>query len=147
VFDYEGGKQDWFAAGLLAEGSRPAEDRVSHHASPVPTCPPSAPIVEVARAIDGADAPFAVVLDDRGVILGRIRRQRAGEEAQRDPSRPAEDVMKEGPSTYRPNVSVDELLDELRGKDLDDAIITTGDGVFLGVVDRSTLERAQSLAR
>ena len=143
VVDYEGGKQDWFAAGLPAEGTRPVEDRVGHHARPVPTVDPTTPIDEVARAIEEADAPFAVVVDDHGVVLGRLRRRRAGEGVARDPSVPAEAVMKEGPSTYRPNVAVAELLDELRDHDVDDAIIATSEGVFLGAVDRSTLQRAR----
>jgi len=147
VVDYVAGKQDWFAAGLPAEGSRPPEDRVGHHAWPVPTVDPSTPIGDVSRAIEDAGAPFAVMVDDGGVVLGRIRRRRAAKAVARDPSVLAEAVMKEGPSTYRPNVSVEELLDELRGKDLDDAIVTTSEGVFLGVVDRSTLERARRDAR
>jgi Mg/Co/Ni transporter MgtE len=99
-----------------------------------------APVGEVLRAIRSGGWDFAIVVDPHRMVLGRVRERGASEAVARDPSLPVERVMKEGPSTFRPNVSVSEMLDYLLAHDLEDALVTTSEGVLIGAVRRSTLQ-------
>jgi CBS domain-containing protein len=143
VVDYANGKEDWFGADLPADGTRPQTDRIGAHAKPVPSFGLHAAVGDVVDAIRDGGWGFGVVVDDDGVVLGRLRQQDVSDAAASDPSTPAERIMKEGPSTYRPNVPVAELADQLREKNRDDALVTTSDGVLLGAVRRSSLETSR----
>jgi len=70
------------------------------------------------------------------VRLGRLRRAML----EGDPQAVAADVMELGPSTVRANVPAVELRERLRSRDLRTAIVTTPEGVLLGVVRRRDLE-------
>ncbi len=78
------------------------------------------------------------VLNERGILMGQLReRELAG-----DPNALASDVMLPGPSTFRPNVSVGELVHTLEGRDVRFIPVTTSEGRFLGVALREDVERA-----
>jgi Mg/Co/Ni transporter MgtE len=80
-----------------------------------------------------------VVVNDERVVLGRIRR----DELDEDPAALAEDVMQDGPTTFRPSVGAHEMLDYMRrrGK-MKEALVTDPEGRLLGVIRRDDLERA-----
>jgi Mg/Co/Ni transporter MgtE len=80
-----------------------------------------------------------VVVNDERVVLGRIRR----DELDEDPAALAEDVMQDGPTTFRPSVGAHEMLDYMRrrGK-MTDTLVTDPEGRLLGVIRRDDLERA-----
>jgi CBS domain-containing protein len=46
----------------------------------------------------------------------------------------ASEVMTPGPSTFRPDVPLEEMLDYMTKRDVEYALVTTPDGVYLGVV-------------
>jgi CBS domain-containing protein len=50
--------------------------------------------------------------------------------------------MDEGPSTYRPNVGLDELLKRMADKGFDLAFVTDPDGRLKGLVARRDISRA-----
>jgi CBS domain-containing protein len=137
VYDYVGGKQDWFAAGLPAEGVRPDEDRIATHARDVVTCALDERVADVLDRIAGDVWEFAVAVTTTNVVLGRLRLSDAeaatGEALVRD-------VMREGPSTFRPNVSVREMAMYMGRHRLPSAIVTTSQGVLVGVVGRNALD-------
>jgi len=58
------------------------------------------------------------------------------------PKATAEQVMELGPSTFRPNVAVDEMAKYMRKHEMDSALITTSDGVLLGLLCRDDAECA-----
>ena len=77
-----------------------------------------------------------VVTPDRCVV-GRLLPSQLRE----DPGRLAEEVMRPGPSTFRPSVPVPEMLEYMHTHDLLTAPVTTGDGILVGLVLRADLER------
>jgi Mg/Co/Ni transporter MgtE len=79
-----------------------------------------------------------VVVNRERVILGRIRQ----DELDEDPAALAEDVMQDGPTTFRPSVGAHEMLDYMRrrGK-MTDSLVTDPEGRLLGVIRRDDLER------
>ena len=62
---------------------------------------------------------------------------------QANPATPVEQVMDPGPSTFRPNVSLEEMADYLREHQLTRAWVTTSDGKLVGLLERDVLERNQ----
>ena len=76
-----------------------------------------------------------MVVNDRRVVLGLLRPH----ELEADSEALVEDAMKPGPSTFRPNVSVDEMREYFQEHDLTSAPITTPDGVLVGLLRLDTL--------
>jgi CBS domain-containing protein len=78
------------------------------------------------------------VVNDARVVQGLIR---AGElAAEGDPR--AGEVMRPGPSTFRPNVDVEEIARHMGEHEMRSTVITTPDGALLGVLFREDAERA-----
>jgi len=53
-------------------------------------------------------------------------------------------VMRPGTSTFRPNVSVAEMLEYMDRRHHDTSLVTTSDGRLVGLVLREDVERAAS---
>jgi CBS domain-containing protein len=137
VYRYVGGKLDWLASGLPREGQetdRPRAGDLARHA--VPTCLPTETIKRVRERVQDAGWDVCVVVNEQRVVLGRL-----GPEAWAASDLAlAEDVMDPGPSTFRPNVSADEMARYMRENDLHQALISTPDGVLLGLLFREDIE-------
>ena len=139
MFDYAAGKLDWLAAGLPAEGRRPDLSRIGHLAvREVPTCGLSDDVETVRTGLRESAWDFCLVLNDEGIVLGRVgladlAATRAATAAQ---------AMKEGPSTFRPNVPVQEMLPYMERHHLETAVVTTSGGRFVGVLRRADAEQA-----
>ncbi len=73
-----------------------------------------------------------VVVSTERVVLGLLR----AEEIQADPRMLVERVMRPGPSTYRPFVSVAEMRRIMSDRDLASSPVTTSDGRLVGLVRR-----------
>jgi predicted transcriptional regulator len=134
-----GGKMDWLANGLPREGrdaTRPRAGDLARHA--VPACLPSETIGQVERRTREAGWDRCVVVNEHRVVLGLLGP--AGWDA--DPTVTAEQVMELGPSTFRPNVSLGEMAKYMRDHEMDGALITTSDGVLMGLLCREDAERA-----
>jgi CBS domain-containing protein len=138
VFEYKAGKQDWFAAGLPSAGTRSAEPTIaSVMRRDVPRCGLEDHAAEIHAAMRAGGWDWAAVVDANGVLLGRVR---AGDGA--DPRASAGQVMEEGPSTYRPNVGLEELLQRMLEHRFDMAFVTDPDGKLRGLVTRRDIARA-----
>ncbi|HEX6348866.1 MAG TPA: CBS domain-containing protein [Candidatus Dormibacteraeota bacterium] len=136
VYDYEGGKMDWLDHELPAEGEggplvSDAYDR------DVPTCAPEDPIGRVRELLTEGWA-WAVVVNSDGVVLGRLRRSRLGE----DLDALAGDLMELGPSTYRPSVPLAELVPKMKSGGFERALVTDPDGRLCGLLNRAAAEAA-----
>lgn len=130
VYDYGAGKVDWFAGGLDRAGDRAFEPRLADLIEPeVATCRMDQRVGEV------ADAPVCLVVNDAGVVLGRLGRKARAQH----PDRLVGEVMKEGPSTYRPNVDAGEMAGKVAKHDLKWIVVTTSEGILVGVVDASRM--------
>jgi Mg/Co/Ni transporter MgtE len=142
VYDYSAGKADWFAAGLPREGALASKPVVGDLAdAEVPTCA----LTEEAGAVTDriAKSKFDVcyvVAEDR-CLLGELQQEtlRGADRAAK-----AGDVMRPGPSTFRPNVPLEEMAEYMKNHDLTRAPITSSDGKLIGVLLRSDVEKRLS---
>jgi CBS domain-containing protein len=80
-----------------------------------------------------------VVVNERRVVLGLLRRQELGA----DPAATAEQVMQAGPTTYRPDVPAGEAGARMRARGVDALPVTTPDGVLVGLLRREDAEGAE----
>lgn len=105
----------------------------------MPTCGPEEPIGR-ARQLFTEGWSWVVVVNQAGVVLGRLSRTRLGE----DPEALAADVMELGPSTYRPSVPLAELVPKMKSGGFENALITDPDGRLRGLLNRAAAEAALS---
>jgi rhodanese-related sulfurtransferase len=132
VYDYVPGKAAWLGDGLPSGGLRRPEQRVGGIADPkVPTVRAEATIGD-ARAAFGDGSDVAIVLNEHDVVLGLLRSETVG----LDPSTAVVDVVQPGPSTFRPSMTVRELVEYFRKSDEARAIITTNSGEWIGLIRR-----------
>jgi rhodanese-related sulfurtransferase/CBS domain-containing protein len=131
VYDYTTGKADWIAAGMPTERRDPSLSRVTTAMRiDVPTCSPEQPISEVALRVRLADWDMAVVVNEHRVILGRLRISRVDT----DSSLPVWDAMEPGPVTVHADARLDVTLRRLADRHVETVIVSTPDGVLLGVL-------------
>lgn len=131
VHDYAPGKVAWLAAGLPSEGLRRPEQRVGAiGTTDVALVPAGATVAEAAEVV--GDRDLGLVVDDDLVVLGVLRPETFG----LDPATPVADVVQPGPSTFRPSMTVRELVDYFRSSNENRALVTTHTGRFLGLIRR-----------
>jgi Mg/Co/Ni transporter MgtE len=137
VYDYAAGKKSWGSYGLPHEGTsvpgRTAGE-ISHR--DVPTCTLDARLVQVRERVRAAGWDTCVVVNEQRVVLGRLgRRAIAG-----DTDESVEQAMSPGPSTVRPSIGAEALLERIRARNLTSYLVTTPDGRLIGLVRRNDLE-------
>lgn len=130
---------DWLANGLPREGrdaTRPRAGDLARHA--VPACLASETLHDVESRVRDAGWDRCVVVNEQRVVLGLL----GPLVWDASPKATAEQVMELGPSTFRPNVALDEMASYIREHEMDSALITTNDGVLLGLLCRNDAECA-----
>ncbi|MFP5325929.1 MAG: CBS domain-containing protein [Acidimicrobiia bacterium] len=131
VYDYVLSKVDWLAAGLPTERAERAAPRVSLVLETnVATCPPTALVRDLRAASDARE--WIVVTEER-VVLGRLRI-----EGDSDPDVTAEEVMHPGPTTVRAHEDLAKTWERMTARKVKSILVTTPEGVLLGVVDAPT---------
>jgi predicted transcriptional regulator len=131
VYDYRTGLQDWKGAGLPIEGTNAARRRlVDVVRRDVPTCSLGERLGDVRDRAVAAGWDACVVVSENRVVLGLLR----AKELQADPDLLVERVMRPGPSTYRPFVSVEEMRHTMIDRSLESSPVTTSDGKLVGLV-------------
>jgi CBS domain-containing protein len=131
VYDYTDGKLDWLAAGLPTEGTNASRPRAGDVArGDVPTCGPDERIGEVRDRVSAAGWDTCVVINAERVVFGLLR---AGELGKGE-DEPVEEVMRPGPSTFRPHVPIGEMAHYMVDHDLVSSPITTSDGRLVGLL-------------
>lgn len=126
VYDYTLGKVDWLAAGLPSVRNDDSPRVVDGMTRDVATCRPDEVVEDVRARVRGDDV---LVINDQDVVLGRLRLSRVV-----DDGALAADVMHPGPTTVRAHDDLAKTLDRLRRKNVASLVVTTPDGVLLGVV-------------
>lgn len=123
VYDYAAGKVDWLAAGRPTVREGAGTRRALDAAERTPeTCSPD--------ALVGTVGPGSViVVNSERVVLGRVR---SGD--RRDANKSAEAVMEVGPTTVRAHEPLDDLLKRMARRNVSEVIVTTPEGVLLGVI-------------
>ena len=144
VYEYEDGKRDWGSFGLPREGrlaEQPSGGDVAR--ADVPTCLLSDDLSEVRRRVRESGWDTCIVVNDDRVILGRLGRKAIGS----DDRGSVEEAMTEGPSTVRPSIGLDALLERMRSKNVGSWLVTTPDGKLVGLVLRSEAEERLAFLR
>lgn len=139
VYRYVAGKADWAAAGWERQGRLSEAPFVGDICRrDVPTCPPTATVGEARALADAAGWDRVVVVTEDRVVLGMLSGERLGADVRLR----ADLAMEPGPSTFRVSLPVAEMADYMREKNVQNVLVTTGDGVLAGALDRRTVEEA-----
>jgi len=139
VYDYVAGKLDWLAAGLPTEGTNAMRPRAADLArKDVPTGRPDEHLEDVRARVGAAGWDACVVVNEARVVLGLLR----AAQLQGDPAARLEAVMRPGPSTFRPFVSIEEMARFMIEHTLESSPITTSDGRLVGLLRRDDAVRA-----
>ena len=144
VFDYAAGKADWTSSGLPTEGTAAGQPRAGDIAQrDIATCGLANRLGDARGKTRDADQNVCIVVDDHGVVLGRLRGDALGE----DPGATVESVMEDGPTTIRADASLQEITERMRKRRVGSILITDPEGRLLGILYRSEAERALAKQR
>ena len=139
VYDYVAGEADWFANGLPREGRDASIPRVGDVARrDVPTCQLDDRVGDVQKRVREVGSDTCLVVTSERIVLGRLRRNAFDAYTER----PVEDVMEVGPTTFRPDAHLADVVERMQEKNFASVVVTTSDGRLVGVVDRASGERA-----
>jgi len=123
-------------AGLPTEGTNAQRPRlVDVVRRDVPTCSLDERLGDVRHRAVTAGWDACVVVSQERIVLGLLR----AKELDADPDLPVEHVMRPGPSTYRPFVSVEELRRTMTERNMDSSPVTTSDGKLVGLVRKQDI--------
>jgi CBS domain-containing protein len=138
VTDYVPGKLGWYQENGPREGTAVDEIWLGDVAdNSVPTCGPQERIGDLLDRVRADGRETCVVVSDDRVVLGLLRKQALAS----DPARRAEEVMSPGPKTFRPDVTLQELLKSMREHNIEtNSLVTTLEGRLLGVISRADAE-------
>jgi predicted transcriptional regulator len=103
----------------------------------VPRCRRDERVGDVRERVRQAGWNMAVVLNDAGVALGLLRLDALDREA----DAPVEHVMDGGPPTIRPSVAL-EGIEDYFPKDAESVLVTTPDGMLVGALTRTDVQRS-----
>jgi CBS domain-containing protein len=138
VYRYTPGKDGWLASGLPTEGVDAATPRAGDVADrDTPTCAVHDRLGTVRHRLNAAGAASCIVVNDRRVVLGRVR----GESLAGDAGQTMETVMEAGPTTVRPGEPLDALIARMRQRKVGSIIVSTAEGELVGVLRREDGER------
>ena len=137
VFDYVAGKADWFASGLPREGKQANVPRAGDAARrDVPTCQVTDRLGDVQAGGQATGGTMCIVLNDHGVVLGRLR----NEARDADPTAIVEMVMEAGPTTIRPDTFLESITKRMQKRKVESIVVSTSDGRLVGVLHRKDAE-------
>jgi CBS domain-containing protein len=142
VYDYVAGKSDWMAAGLPTERSGDHPPRVAEVMDrSVPTCEPTEVVADVMGRLGPSGAQVCVVVNEHGVVQGRLRLDRL------DPadSRPADEAMEPGPTTIRADADLAQTTERMRRRSAPSLIVSDPDGILLGAVHVEAIQEQPRL--
>jgi len=140
VYDFPAGIMEWMGAGLPTEGTNAERPRlVDVVRRDVPTCALGELVGDVRDRVIASGWNACVVTNDERVVLGLLR----ATELESDPTLPVERAMRPGPSTYRPDVSVEEMARIMARRDLENFPVTTSDGRLVGLVRREDVDAVE----
>lgn len=137
MYDYVAGKKDWGSYGLPRAGTQPEVASAGDVAlRDVPTCRLEERLQDVRARVRGVSWDTAIVVTDTRVVLGRLGRGAL----RREDDVSVEDAMTEGPSTVRPSIGVNALLERMARRKNRTALVTTPDGRLVGIVRKEDAE-------
>ena len=131
VYDYVAGKKDWGSYGLPHEGTNVPERTADEAARrDVQTCMLNDRLTEARERLRASGWDTCIVVNEQRVVLGRLGRNALAA----DTDESVEEAMTPGPSTVRPSIGTDALLERMRARNLTSYLVTTPDGRLVGLV-------------
>jgi CBS domain-containing protein len=141
VYRYSPGKDGWLNMGLPTEGRDAATRRAGDVADrDTPTCALHDRLGDVRDRLRAGGKTSCIVVNDQRVVLGRVR----GEALDGDAEQRVEAVMEAGPTTVRPSEPLDALVGRMQKRRVESIVVSTADGVLVGVLHRADGERRLS---
>lgn len=138
VYDYEAGKSDWLATPLPTEGQAASKlDAAAMVRGDDIACHIGEKLGDVAKRVRAAGKNVCIVVNDRHIVLGRIR----GRALDGDPNSLVEDVMQPGLSTIRPDTDFGTVVSTLRDGNVASTLVTNQEGRLIGTVYLEDVER------
>ncbi len=138
VYDYPPGKADWSASGLSMEVTQASVPIIGDAARrDVPTCAPAEKVRVVRKRVHEAGEDRCVVLNEERVVLGLLREK----ELATDREAIAEEVMRNGPATFRPDEPLEKVHKRMRDRGASAVLVTTPDGKLVGLLAREDGEK------
>ncbi len=132
------------AAGLPTEGTHSQYPRAGEASrKDVPICALTDRVGDVRDLARTAGLDAVVCVNADGVVLGLLR----AKELAKDANLLIQDVMRPGPSTFRPYVPIKEMADFMVEHELESSPVTTSDGRLVGLLLRSDVLRLAGLGR
>lgn len=130
VYDYVEGKKGWFDAGLPMEGAVEGQILLGQRARrDVPTARMGESVGAVAQRARAAGWDEAAVTNEANILLGWLGHDQL--DAPADTS--VEELMLEGPVTFRPSMAIDETAGWLASNNASSVVVTSSDGTLIGV--------------
>ena len=141
AYGYVAGKADWGSFGLPLEGTK-GPLAGEYVRADVPTCRLEERLQDVRRKVSGAGWDTCIVVNEHGVVLGRLGRKALAMEE----DVAVEAVMTAGPSTVRPSITLADIVERMQSQKLTSALVTRSDGTLVGLLRRTDAEAALSTA-
>lgn len=137
VYDYAPGKADWSASGLPMRVENPEVPTVGERTrQDAPTCSPTEKVGEARRRAEAAGWGRCVVVNGRRVVLGLL----GAKELAQNPEASAEEAMRLGPATFRPDERLEKVADRMRERGIDAVLVSTPDGRLVGILRQADAE-------
>jgi CBS domain-containing protein len=144
VYDFVAGKVAWSAAGLPLEGRGPHYPLVGEVLRrDVTICKLGEKAGDVLPRLKGGPRNFCVVLNDQGILLGRLHPNAV----RGDLEKLVEELMEPGPTTVRPSEPAAPLLERMEKKNVGGILVTTAKGKLLGVALQQDLRALVGTSR
>ncbi len=102
----------------------------------VPTCRPDERVVTARERSGGDGDGGCLAVNNRNVFQGLVRH--ASSLARTEET--VAEVMEPEAKTFRPDASLDGPLEYMRDHGLESVVVTTGDGVMVGLLTRDEIE-------
>ena len=139
VFDYVNGKVEWMYNRLPIEGSGPHYAMAGEVATRdrLHACVLGSLVEDSARAMQESGDTFCLVLNEAGIVMGRLRQK----DREMVRGKLVEDVMETGPTTVRPTEPAEALLERMERRNVPAVVVTTKRGELVGIARRGDLRR------
>jgi CBS domain-containing protein len=138
VYDYVPGKADWSASGFPTEGTLADVTTIGKAARrDIPICTPAEKVGAARERVRKAGQDRCVVVNEERVVLGLLREKELGA----DTETIVEEVMRNGPATFRPDEPVEKLAKLMRERGASAVLVTTSDGRVVALLYREDAER------
>ena len=139
MYEFAVGRAAWAAMGLPMEGALAGLPTAADAARrDVFSCALGADAGGVIRDLREKDQDDCIVLNDRGIVMGRTRRK-VLEGA--DANKLVEELMEPGPTTVRPDESLAAVIERMQRRGVASLVVATNEGTLIGILSRDEGER------